>query len=153
MKRLLAGIVIALTFAMPSWTAKAGTSPNSVVWSYTGVCNSTDQVTSWTITGPGVSGYKITSSWLNEPIHIIGFDILQVTGGAPLFWAIGSFIPRGGDMLMWTDQRHAVQFFPAGISIPVLPSTGNMFDLHGSCSGGAAVTIFLTVYFTYDVGP
>jgi hypothetical protein len=151
MRWLLAALIACLAAATAP-PARASI-PYSTVWTFAGTCDGTDQVTVWKIAGPGLmDSYKI-GPWRDEAIRVFAFEIVQMTGGPSLYWAIGS-THIGGNMMMWVGPggRHGYKDFPPGTGVMVVkpPHPRRYLDLHGACTGGGPVSVTLTIYYTLE---
>jgi hypothetical protein len=145
----------ASVLAATIWPGRAGTIPYSFIATFTGTCDETDQAEAWKVRARGLMEGNKIGVWTDEPIRVFAFEILQLTGGPSLYWAIesGHF---GGTRMMWLPPgaRHGYKAFPPGIGIPIMgpPDPGKFFRLHGGCYGGGQVEVYVTIYFTKDNG-
>jgi len=126
--------------------------PFSQTWDFHGVCDGTDQVTRWTVYG-GVptNGWQITQLGSGRNSHVFGAEITKYAGGPTIWWMIGNLFAGDSVMHLGPSEDQGRLFYPAGVGIPVpYPPDGRYFDLHGACSDGGPVGIFVTLYYVYD---
>lgn len=129
----------------------------SANWHFSGTCNSHDQVKSWTaINGTTRPKDWRIYPWENQPISIVGVELVKFSGGPAIYFMVGNAVTP--DTMAWLgpNETHAKIMYPAGSGM-YFPSrqTENprdYIDLHGSCvndgrSGSSAVDLFLTIYY------
>jgi hypothetical protein len=139
---------LGVTFANPS----TGRPICSKSFNFTGDCNGGDMVYSWTIAGRG--GWQV-KPWENQPIDIIGVEVVDASGSPHSFWMVGN--NHAPDPMAWVgpNQWHTSNIFPTGFSWPFPASsraaTSDYFDLHGACSSGSA-SLWVTFYYAPERG-
>lgn len=126
----------------------------SATWLMTGVCDGTDQVYNWSVGGQPQSGTypSMIYPWENVWVTVRGVEITQISGGPSVWWMAGNNIV--GDAMMWIGPggKHGRHDYPAGTGSQIMPSSQqtslSYLDLHGACTGGGAVSLFYTIYYT-----
>jgi hypothetical protein len=125
-------------------------------YAFFGTCDSTDQVSKWTIQGGPPQSGPFIFPWLSSDITIRGVEVTKVVGGPTLWWMPGN--NAFGDTLMWVGpgDDHGYRDFPpdTGQGFPSIANGTKLtyVDLHGACGGGGGVTIYMTLYYTLPDG-
>lgn len=104
-----------------------------------------------TVTGETKSKDAFAHPWSHDPITVIGYELVKITGGPTVWFMVGGAIQPDPQIWMGPGENHAKQMWPAGTGQP-WPSAkqanpDDMVDLHGTCEGNGHVTVILTVYY------
>lgn len=156
MKHLV--FALAAFFCLGAWTAEqappAGTKTlYSQDFEFHGTCNAQEQVYSWWINAGPPHPDSFIHPWLSTDISIRGVEIVATQ--PPVFnWMVGNNADGDAMLKVGPGDYHEVQWFPADTAFE-FPSAANAaawhyIDLHGSCAGGGAVTVTLTLYYTQN---
>ena len=145
----------------------------SATWQFTGRCGAPDMVHEWKIHGIENSPDAYIRPFSEDPILVIGYELVKVTGinGEPWrdksWFMIGSTIQPDAMIWLAPGQTHAKTFWPPGSGQPwpgkqqaspvtinrnekgeIVSMSGDLLDLHGWCPKDEVVGIMLTVYYT-----
>jgi hypothetical protein len=157
LKKLALVLLALLGLSGPAAAVTFKTQPLSQTWLFTGTCNGQDQVYSWVLAGGvGIGSWHI-SPWMPMPIGIFKIEMQKISGGPHTWFMIGNNAQGDVAGRMNFDKNEARVEYPAGM-LSVFPSAGtarpsDYIDLHGSCTGGGAVNIWVDIYYVEADGP
>jgi hypothetical protein len=125
----------------------------------TGVCNGTDQVELWSVTGETAPAKSKIAPWRQRPILIVGVELTKYDGGQTIWWMAGKGGEDGDTMIfMGPGEDHGRHDFSSGAGM-LMPGkadakSSDVIDLHGACKGDwwhlfrtTPVHIFYTIYY------
>jgi hypothetical protein len=144
----------------------------SKTYSFIGKCDGTDQNEKWIIAGTGITDKSIHSitgqrgvegPWLKpnfpEPgVLVRGFELTKAAGGPHSHFELGLGTVPDAFMWMGSEQNHVLFWAPQNTGLPwpshayatqpVFPARAEMLGIHGSCTGGDEVVLYLSIYYT-----
>ena len=140
----------------------------SATWKMRSTCSGEDLWDKWTIVGRTNPPDAFIKPFENVPIDVVGYELVNVSGRpasdfANAWFMVGSGITGYPDAMLWLgpSEMHAKNMFQAGLgqhwpSADMAKKTKleDLIDVHGSCTGGKDVVLYLTVYYSpLTVGP
>jgi hypothetical protein len=146
----------------------------SATWQFTGRCGAAAMVHEWKVHGIENPPDAYIRPFADEPILVIGYELVKVTGTSAKPWRadkswfmIGSTIQSDAIIWLAPGQTHAKTFWPPGTGQPwpskkearpvsvnrnekgeIVSMSGDLLDLHGWCPKDEVLGVMLTVYYT-----
>jgi hypothetical protein len=134
----------------------------SATWEMKATCTGEDLWDKWKVSGRTKRPDAFIKPFENLPIDVVGYELVNMSQRsasefANAWFMIGSGMTGYPDTMLWLGpgELHAKNMFQAGFGQhwPSAASASkerlqDIIDLHGFCTGGKDVTIYLTVYYS-----
>lgn len=123
----------------------------SQTWLLQGPADSNDLVMRWNVSGGFPMADSFIRPWLDKRIGIVGYELMQMSPHAHVWWMIGNNII--GDPKLWISPTENIKrvFYPHGYCDPVPKkteaATTDYIDVHGAALGGGTVQMWLTLHY------
>jgi hypothetical protein len=135
----------------------------SATWQLKATCTGEDLWDKWKIaSGRTQPSDAFIKPFEEVPIDVLGYELVNMSGRpasdfANAWFMIGSGMTGYPDAMLWLgpSEMHSRVMFPNGFG-QHWPSANaakksrleDIIDLHGNCSGGKEVMLYLTVYYS-----